>query len=377
MKILSLLILMSWSSQILAKTVARVLEVSGNAFVFYGKKDSKRLFYGDKVEDMSEVMVDDDSTVSLKDEYGRVYHLAGGTYVKVFNNLLEIKNGNVWVSSDRARTFGVINSVNSLAKFTQGQFVYSFDNISGKSQILVLTGDVTFSNALETNLSVQVPAGHFSFVDQNLADGLPRGATRVGLSSYKQVKNIFASVKGLEKTSFDKALFGGDEALIPTDAQTRRTIASVSTDVKGPGSTKGKLIFVDAPVRVRIPASVKKEGVAYNYYQKITQQSRPQKTGQVAQIRMFGFDSNAAADKKQVPLRQKAVVQLKSSQHTPASQRSPASVEKSNLIREIGADGRFESSLNEAIDQNKRHPEEVNQLIDELQSYDQSFQKNY
>ena len=101
MKISLLLLLLAFSTSTLAKTVARVLEINGNAFVFYGKNDSKKLFYGDKIEDMSELMVDDSSTVTLKDEYGRLFHLAGGTYAKIYNNLLEVKNGNIWVTSQK------------------------------------------------------------------------------------------------------------------------------------------------------------------------------------------------------------------------------------------------------------------------------------
>ena len=130
MKITILLLLFTFSTGALAKTVARVLEIKGNAFVFYGKKDSKRLFYGDQIEDMSEIMVDDSSTLSIKDEKDRVFHIAGGSYVKVSNNSLELKNGNVWVTSQKGNNFGVISSVNSIAKYTQGHFIYSFGQLS-------------------------------------------------------------------------------------------------------------------------------------------------------------------------------------------------------------------------------------------------------
>ncbi len=384
MKISILLLLLTFSTGALAKTVARVLEINGNAFVFYGKKDSKRLFYGDRIEDMSEIMVDDSSTISIKDEFDRVFHIAGGSYVKVFNNLLELKNGNVWVTSQKGNAYGVISSVNSVAKFTQGHFVYSFDNMSGKSQALVLTGDVKFSNVVEPDLSVNIPAGHFSFVDQKTANGLPRGATRVGLTSYKQVKGLFTGLKGLEKTNFDKALFGGQVAA--------RGIASVPSDVAS-GGKKGKLIFIETNASRGIASVGAKEESAYDYYKSIkkTVSKKTKKIGAVAKVRMFGFTQRPAA--KQAPkLVQKQVKAVKKIQAAPVkavakkivkkvnkakSNRTPASVEKSKLIQEINANGAFEKSLNQANHENKRHPEEVNQLIDELKSYDQTYDKNY
>lgn len=376
MKISVLLLLLSFSTGAFAKTVARVLEINGNAFVFYGKNDSKRLFYGDKIEDMSEIMVDDSSTISIKDEQDRIFHIAGGSYLKVLQNQVELKNGNVWVTSQKSNSYGLINSVNSVAKFSQGHFIYSFDNMSGKSQVLVLTGDVAFSNMVERDLSVNIPAGHFSFVDQKTANGLPRGATRVGLTSYKQVKGLFTGLKGLENTNFDKALFGNQ---LPN-----RAIASVPADTNS-GTRKGKLIFIETNAK-RVPASVsQKEESAYDYYKSIKKSviKKSKKAKSVAKIRMFGFDHTVAP--KVVSKKIKAVKKIQIIPVTKVvktvkkveSKRTPASVEKVQLIQEINANGAFESSLNKANHENKRHPEEVNQLIDELQSYDQTYDKNY
>lgn len=377
MKILILLLLLTFSTGALAKAVARVLEINGNAFVFYGKKDSKRLFYGDKIEDMSEIMVDDSSTISIKDEYGRIFHIAGGSYVKVFNNLLELKNGNIWVSSQKGNSHGVITSVNSIAKYTQGNFIYSFDNMNGKSQALVITGDVKFSNSVEPNLSVIIPAGHFSFVDHDSANGLPRGATRVGLTSYKQVKKLFTGLKSLENTNYDKAIFAS-----------KRSIASVPADVAS-GAKKGKLIFVETNGSRDIASTGQKEESAYDYYRSIKKSisKKPQKTRSTAKVRMFGFDQRSATKSVSKKV-QKQAKAMKKIQVAPVktvvkkvknvdSNRIPASVEKVQLIHEINANGAFEKSLNKATDENKRHPEEVNDLIDELRSYDQTYDKSY
>ena len=382
MKISILLLLLTFSSTTLAKTVARVLEVNGNSFVFFGKNQSKQLRYADKIEDMSEVMVEDGGTVTLKDELGRVYHLAGGTYAKLFQDSVEVKSGNVWVTSTSNKFAGIISSVNGIAKFSRGHFIYSFDNILGKSQVLVLTGQVEFSNVVESNLSINVPAGHFSFVDQNKANGLPRGATRVGLASYKQVKSLFHGIDNLKTTNFDKALFG--QSLSP-----KRGIASVPTDSS---PRKGKLIFLESNGSRSI-ASVSKKESAYDYYKSIKKKvgsSKAKRSGSQAKVRFFGFDDSVSVKKpkkvkkttsvKRLKVMQKPVVKVVREAKKPIkveSKRKPASVERAQLIQQINAKGAFEDSLNQANRENKRHPEEVNALIDELKSYDQTYQEDY
>ena len=168
MKTLILAFLVIISSSTYARTVARVLGIEGNAFSFYSKGKTSELKYGSKIEEMSVIMVEDDSSLSLKDEYGRVFHLAGGSQVKLFNKMLEVEKGYIWVSSTLSDTIGTINSANSITKYTQGQFIYSFDNSKGKAQVLVLSGQVQFSNIVEPNIIVDVPAGHFSFVDEDV-----------------------------------------------------------------------------------------------------------------------------------------------------------------------------------------------------------------
>jgi hypothetical protein len=372
MKILLSILLFSLSLSSFAKTVARVLEVKGNAFVFYGKKDSRKLFYADKIEEMSEIMVDDSSSVSIKDEYGRVFHLAGGTYVKVFNNLVELKNGNVWVSSDKKTNFGVINTVNAIAKYTTGQFIYSFDNVSGKTQVLVMTGKVNYSNIVESNLSVEIPAGHFSFVDQSLANGLPRGATRIGLSSYKKVKSLFNGIESLEKTSFDKAFVNESPSM-------KRSIASVPSSDSSTGK-KGKLIYVGGDLVSRKVASVTKEVSAYDYYKEAKKKYNFSKVKKVAPVRMFGFSPSVAAPKvvakKHTAVKKQNNPVVKKVQKK-SVKRLPASVETQSLISEINSSGAFETSLQKATKSNKRHPEEVNKLINELKSYEQTYQDDY
>ena len=82
-KLLSIVTLLTcFSAQ--ASTVARVLEVKGNAFAFTGGKNPRVLKYGDQVEDLSDVMVEDSSQLSLVNTEGDVMHITGGTLLKVY-----------------------------------------------------------------------------------------------------------------------------------------------------------------------------------------------------------------------------------------------------------------------------------------------------
>ena len=188
---LGLLVLLIFMTQIThAKIVARVLDVKGNAFSFYGKK-AVTLKYGSKLSDLSEVMVEDGSTLSLVNAKGHIFHVNGGSLVKLFDGIVELKNGHIWVQSNNKQR-GLINTSNSVGVFNEGEFIYSFDNISGKTQLLVLTGEVKFSNAIEPELQTNIASGYFSLIDPKYENGIPRGATKVGLQSYKEMKSVFA-----------------------------------------------------------------------------------------------------------------------------------------------------------------------------------------
>ncbi|MCO4754782.1 MAG: hypothetical protein KC478_09875, partial [Bacteriovoracaceae bacterium] len=195
-----------FSVQIHAKIVARVLDVKGNAFVFNSNGQSQQLQFGSKIYDLSEVMVDDSSYVSVLDSSDHVHHLAGGTYAKFFNNLLEVKNGYVWTRA-KGKKHAIINTINSVVRYHSGQFITSVNNSELKTQVLSITASPKLSSSLEPNLAIAIPAGHFSFIDQAYERGLPRTPTRVGLNSYKNIKSVFTDVKSLKNTKFEKTLF--------------------------------------------------------------------------------------------------------------------------------------------------------------------------
>lgn len=356
-----------------AGIVARVLEAKGNSFAFNSEGKAQQLKFGSKIEDMSEVMVDDNSSLSVLDSAGNEHHLAGGSYAKFFNSLVELKNGNMWtiVLGNRA---SLVNSMNAFIKASSGQFITVVDNASLKTQVLALTGKAQLASSIEPGLSVPVPAGHFSFIDQSYKEGLPRAATRVGLQSYQKMKMAFSSIKSLEKRNGGQML---ERSFQSAPHRAKRSIASIGTNrgssVRG---KKGKLIYLKDSSRSRSIASVKKGAKvsALDYYKKLSKNKAKNKKASVAKVRYFGLDF----DQKTKPVSTPAVSlsgAKKKSIALKSERREPASVSPGNIVSDINS--AFENSLKSKLEGNKRHPDEVNQLIDELKSFKKDYSKHY
>jgi len=367
----------------LGSSVGTVVDIMGNSFSFYGTKHKKTvsLRYGSKIPDLSEVMVEDGSYVTIRDEHGRIFHLSGGTYAKFFNNIVELKNGYIWASSTNASQKGEVHTINSITKYGDGQFIYSFDNISGKSQLLVLDGYVHFSNALEPDVAVSVHAGSFTLVDQNYDKGLPRSPTRVGLASYKSMKSVFNEVDSLKNTNFDQ-IFGG----APKTMKTKRAIASVGKTYSGRSYSskrknvkKGKVIHIQTYSAARIPASNGPMKYYGSHLNDVKKTHMPVKTGNHVEVRMHGFSSATPIMKRHytAPKSTRIPASVRTIKTMKKVKRLPASVEKSQLLNELNSPSEIEKSLLHKQQQNKRHSNEVNHLIDELDSYKSNLSKEY
>ncbi len=340
-----------------ANVVGRVIEVKGNAFSFLGK-DIKPLKYGAKIDNLMELMVEDGSALSVANNMGQVFHIRGGSLIKMYSSMVEVKNGNIWVIANEVGQT-MFSSPNSVGRFSQGQFIYSFDNVSGKSQLLVLTGDVEFANALEPSLKTKVTSGQFSLVDPNYENGTPRVPTKVGLKSFKDTKMLFSQFKTIQKLDIEKMFLGGKTSKAP-----QRKIASVTE----PSKESGKVIFIKTIKGSRSIASVKANESAMNYYESMNKSKSVKKvsSGKSAPIRYFGATSPKTKVKK-------------SKSDKPANssvQRVPASVGSAAMIKELRKSD-FETSLDAESRVNTRHAPEVNKLINELNSYKQDLKKEY
>jgi len=377
MRLIVLFCMILTAHSLWAKSVGRVIEVKGNAFSFHGKSPTT-LKYGSKIHDMADVMVEDGATLSVVTNQEQLIHMSGGTLVKVYNGLVELKNGHIWVDSNSDEN-GMVNTSNSIAQYSKGQFIYSFDNIKGKTQILVLQGDVRFSNSLEPGLVTKVSSGLFSMVDPKYENGLPRTPTKVGLKSYKQTKQIFAGFKTIENSSFEESIWGERKKTRVSSrgiASVQPTMPKASSVRHAKKPKRGRLIFVQTMKanggKVRMPASV---NGPMKYYMKMRKKEsikrKPIKNKQVAPIRYFGIQQKKPTNEttRFSPKKTRSVSSV-------GVKRVPASIQKVKMIRELKTSG-FEKSLNQEIPKTRRNADEVNNLIDELKSYDQDFKKKY
>ncbi|MAZ47599.1 MAG: hypothetical protein CME65_03500 [Halobacteriovoraceae bacterium] len=367
MKNLLVLFTLVFSVECFASTVARVLEIDGKAFSFMNGKNPSTLKYGDQIEDLSDIMVEDSSHLSLVNTEGDVLHITGGTLLKVYKKNIELKNGQVWTV---ARGRGSVTTTNAVAEYIDGQFVTSFDNISGKTQVMVITGDIKLANSLEPRLMTTVSAGQFSIVDPEYEKNLPRTPTQVGKQSFQSLRAKFANFETLDNPDLNKVVPGAE----PTQATAGRSLASVVEGfTKTPTQTiekRGKIIRIYTTTD-RKPAS------AHKYYMGLQKKKtvRGFQSGESASIRYFGkkhqpklsIKTNTVPKVEQAPVRTE-----KNTQRLPASVPSGAD----QLVRELKKSS-FEKSLEQKTPEIKRHSNEVNQLIDSLKTYKKDYQKNY
>lgn len=234
--ILSLLMTNAFAENI----IARVSEVSGDAFVFQSSFDSKVLSYGDKLRIGVEVMVDDSSHITLVDEIDNIYHVSGGSHLSFSKNGIIIKNGKVWIKANGKKT-SELEALHSSIQFKEGQFIVDTDNLNDKTQVMVMTGHVNFYNPLEPTLITKIDSGQFSFISPKFESGIPRMATRIGMESYKTLKLAFSNIESTNKYK---------TKLDPLEKKSvKRSIASVKP-VK-----EGKIIFFKASKKSRKVAS--------------------------------------------------------------------------------------------------------------------------
>lgn len=364
MKFLLILLLLT-SNVVFAKTIARVGGIKGNSFVFSSNGQSATLKYGDKISDLSEIMVEDESHLTLMNYEGHTYHLSGGSHIKFYKNVMEVKNGKVWVRSENSSDQFLVQSVNASASYTNGQFVFSFSNVDGKTQVLVLDGGVGFSNVLQPQVIEKIGAGFFSLVDKDLNAGLPRYATRIGLDSYTKMKMSFSGIGPIDDSKFEKML---QEFKTPNSLQNRNIASQGSMSKNQPG----KLYFYDSRRKKLIDQKAKRtpssqEFSAIKYFEKIQLKKSKKLSENKADVRIFGgLDSVTSPKKKLSNL--DFTIKVKGA-------RTPASIETMDVVEELNSS--FEKSLKNKIKIDKRHPHEVNQLIKDLKSYKKNFQKNY
>ena len=361
-----------------AKTVARIADFGGKSFLFYENGASKEIQYADKIPDQSQLMVDDQAYVTLVDDHGNIHYLAGGSFVKIYNNMLEVQNGYVWTKAHSERP-SLINTINSVTKFEKGEYITTVNSLEKKSQLLVLFGQATFASSTEPNLSIPVRSGEFTFIDQDYENGLPRRPTRVGIASYQQVKSVFANISSLKTDKFEEQFLQGKPK-----AGIKRQIASVESahktkDIPHASSShkRGSVMYIKTygGEQKREPQSVKKPVGSYDYYKSV---KKSVKKVNKAPVKYYGFDfkkapkTSAKSSVISVPVRPS----VQKTDRQPASVRPTSNVApKQTIINDINSV--FEKSYKSNLRQNLKHSDEVNELIDELKTFRKDFKKSY
>lgn len=317
--LLALVSLSAWS-----KPVAQVTEISGAVFVVKPDGKTGTLKVNDHLEDKSEVMVEEGSSLTLNDYYDATYHLTGGTHLKFFDRSAQLKRGKTWIQGMNGRFPLAVTTANGHAHFWKSEFIVTFDQATSRSQFLVVNGDVEVSNVLDRELKYTVPAGTFSLVDPEIENGLPRAPTKVGLASLNSALGEFKKLP---------------HALKPESPS--RGIASVEES----SSKKGEIIFIKSN---RLPASV--SGGAHSYFKKKAKKA----STTAAPIRYLGTSWKPLGPVKQAP-------------RVPASV-SPVVI-SSPKTTSLDLNTEFSDSLKKKEAEQPKFPKELDSLILELKSY--------
>jgi hypothetical protein len=330
---------------VLAKPVAQVTEVGGQVFVISPDGKTKSLKTNDHIEEKSEILVDEGSSITVNDYYDATYHLIGGTHVKFFDKSLQLKRGKTWIQSQNSKYPLNLTTANGQVNFSKGEFISTFDLATSRTQVLVVNGEVDVANILNANLQYTVPAGSFSLIDPEVDDGSPRTPVKVGLVS---LNSALAEFKKLPQNI--------------KDSTPARSIASVETETPAPAK-KGEIIFMTSG---RLPASV--SGEAFKYFKKkagpVTLKVKPTEQLSPVEIKYYGMSwkpvvsAPARVEPAYIAPRQPASVT-----------RTPSYKLPQNLTKDVLPDTEFGSSLKKHSEEQPKYSKELDTLIQDLKSY--------
>ena len=395
--------------------IAVVSSVKGQAFYSANGK-TLPLRAGTHISSGTEIFTELGGQVSLNDYYDHVYHLSGSGHISVYKNLVEIKEGYLWVQAlahDPMLGEFIISTANAQAAYTTGEAILSFDNYSGKTQILVVKGAFQFKNALQEFMNTAVSEGQFSFIQNEHNNGSPRRPTPIGYGSYKKVTGLFDGVNPIGKqkervvhrpapmVKVPKADFTvpkRDLASVPStnkadpafEAALKRAMKKeVPPPKKAPKDEGAEAIQTANPnsgitvLRQNSPEEkAEREEKLLNYWQNkmaVMTKPKPKKRwkptyGSKSKVMVNVFGSNKSEVKKRVIKRVPASVIKPKVKKAIKKSRGPASV---GAMLPTVKQSTFESKLVDKYKKQMRHDQEVNDLINELKSVDMDYKKEY
>lgn len=338
---------------------AMVQKVKGKVFAS-GKGHTRTLGPSDQIFEFDEIFTEIGAEVSFNDSYDHVFTLTGGSHVAVLNKMIELKRGYLWVQSTvkRQEEF-TIQTVNSQTKYTDGEFVISYDQDSGRTQLLCMTGTVQFANLTDSELKEFVTDGRFSFISEHFNYGAPRMPTPVGPSTHAKILSLFDAPLQSAPEKVDK-----NEFQIPRQDALRRLPASAQSSAVHPEGRVGRMISGQQ--------NMKSHADLQRMYQQKIRQLEKRKVASRGQWRPnYREHSNVKV----------RIFGQANSQRSPASDqarksRKPASMRELNPQVEVKKD-QFEGALLDQYKNQMRHSQEINSLINELKSYDMDYKQSY
>ncbi len=374
--------------------IGMVHEVRGNVFMTHLGK-TLQLRAGAHIYDFAEIFTEAGSQVTVSDYFDHQFHLSGSGHIRFLNKIVEVKSGYLWFQSlSNANGHFYIQTANAQVDYELGEGIVSFDSVGGKTQFLAVNGHFTLANILEPERFVEISDGQFSFVKKDYSNGIPRKPTPIGFSSYKKVTALFHSIAPLNKRAINNIRLGDSDpeekrmAKAPTaqvsqhDSAFEKALSqkkpSGQRSIASTNENNGRTVFIR-----REANPIQREAQAnrmINYHKgKVQDLNRPRPKKKFrpeseyvgksnVKINIFGQDR---ADVKYEYVHKRVVQEESAPRRVPASLnelKAPAAVHRPQI---------FENRLVDEYKKQMRHSNEVNQLIDELKSYDMDYKKSY
>ena len=370
------------------KSIGVANKVTGNVFIFK-KNRMEKMKKGSKVYKDSEIITEEGAQISFSDYYDHKFHLSGSGHIKFMGKIMKLKRGYLWVQSYKKKGNFILKTANAQVKYNYGEFIFSFDENTGRSQILSIGGQVFFNNPNQSYDKIRVEEGQFSFVHDSYSNGTPRGVTFIGEKSFQKILSLFKGIRPMRTTYYSPKYKNKKR----TRLKRQRGIASIDQtqeilDRRGYGGSGKGLVIIKQQLKNA------RKSVMKIYQEKLKQMRRKLpiantrrgyregshiSSGNIQKNRVkinIYRSSNKSVQRKQVisptlptvmrpnPRRlkiktQRAVASLPSVKKSPIEQKT------------------FEKSLKKAYRKQPRHKSEVNQLIMELDNYKKNYQVDY
>ena len=384
-RIVGAALLLLFTTTLWARPIAFVNSVSGKAFyVFSGKM--KMIQAGTHIPNGSEIITETGAQVDYSDYFDHRYHLSGSGHVLVKENYTKLYSGYFWLQSFRKDSEAEIFTANAKVKYLNGDAIVSFDSVSGKTQLLVISGDFSFANIEQPDRGVNLFDGQFSFVtndSKESSQNVPRNPTNCGFDSFKRITQLFDDVDPIHKESFRKMANApsvnrkiasvtntNQMREIPLDNDHKNgtlTIRSRHTGTRSPASVGGsKSNFLNSLYKTKL-----NKFKYYDMKRKSLDQKREVYTPSNVAVKIFGKTYNTKTKVKWKKNEKKKQIAATPKILNESSKRAPAS------MTSVRMNPAFKKSVLKEFDQQLRHKDEVNQLIDELKSYNQDYEKKY